>query len=73
MERRIMIDPFFNKLVAENKDKYRDWMEPTPCAHIWVAPLPGSLSPEMHRLKITVTDHQGDVFTAYRLFEVSGL
>ena len=73
MERRIMIDPFFNKLVAENKDKYRDWMEPTPCAHIWVAPLPGSLSPEMHRLKITVTDHQGDIFTAYRLFEVSGL
>lgn len=73
MKREVMDDPFFEKLVTENKDKYMEWMEPTPSAHIWVAPLPDNLQPGNHRLKITVTDHQGDVFTAYRLFEVSAL
>ncbi len=71
MERKVMNDPFFEKLVTENKDKYKEWMEPTPCAHIWVAPLPVNLGPGLHRLKITVTDHQGDIFTAHGLFEVA--
>jgi hypothetical protein len=71
MERRVMKDPVFTKLVAENPDSYKDWMEPTACSHIWVAPLPGNLPPGNHRLKITARDRQGNVFTAYRLFEIS--
>ena len=71
MERRVMNDPFFTKLVAENSDKYKDWMEPTDCPHIWVAPLPENLEPGIHRLKITAKDHQGKVFTAYQLFEIT--
>jgi len=70
MERKVMKDPFFTKLVAENPDSYKDWMEPTDCSHIWVAPLPGDLEPGNHRLEITAKDHQGNVFTAYRLFEI---
>jgi hypothetical protein len=70
MERKIMKDPFFTKLVKENPDKYKDWMEPTDCPHIWVAPLPENLEPGNHRLKITAADHQGNVYTAYRLFEI---
>lgn len=71
MERRVMKDPFFTKLVAENPDSYKDWMEPTDCSHIWVAPLPENLPPGNHGLKITARDHQGNVFTAYRLFEIT--
>jgi len=71
MERRVMKDPFFTKLVAENPDKYLDWMEPTDCPHIWMAPLPENLEPGNHRLKITAKDHQGSVFTAYRIFEIT--
>jgi len=70
MERKVMKDPFFTKLVAENPDSFKDWMEPTDCSHIWVAPLPGDLEPGNHRLEITAKDHQGNVFTAYRLFEI---
>ena len=70
MERRVLKDPFFTKLVAENPDQYKDWMEPTNCPHIWTAPLPKNLEPGNHRLKITAKDHQGNGFTAYRLFEI---
>ena len=70
MERKVMKDPFFTKLVAENPDEYLDWMEPTDCPHIWAAPLPENLEPGNHHLKITAKDHQGNVFTAYRLFEI---
>lgn len=73
MERKIGKDPFFAALVKENKDKYKDWMEPSMCSHIWVAPLPGDLKPGIHRLKITAKDQQGNVFTTYRLFEVAPL
>ncbi len=71
MERKLMEDPFFTKLVTEYKDCYLEWMEPTISTHIWEAPLPGDLEPGIHRLKITVKDHQGNVFTAYRLFEIT--
>jgi 3',5'-cyclic AMP phosphodiesterase CpdA len=73
MERKLEKDPFFTKLVEENKDKYKDWMEPSLCSHIWVAPLTGDLKPGIHRLEVTVKDLQGNVFTAYRLFEVAPL
>ncbi|MDQ1354398.1 MAG: MetallophosC protein, partial [Acidobacteriota bacterium] len=66
-----MNDPFFVRLIEANKDKYLDWMEPCFSAHTWTAPLPPGLGPGIHRLKVTVTDQQGDVFTAYRLFEVA--
>ncbi len=71
MERKVMKDPFFTKLVAENPDNYLDWMEPTDCPHIWVAPFPDNLEAGNHRLKITAKDQQGNVFTAYRLFEIT--
>lgn len=71
MERKVMKDPFFTQLVAENPDSYKDWMEPTDCPHIWVAPLTENLEPGNHRLKIMAKDHQGNVFTAYRLFEIT--
>jgi len=69
--RRIMNDPFFARLLETNKDKYRDWMEPTLSAHTWTAALPVDLKPGIHRLRVTVTDRQGEVFTADRLFEVA--
>ena len=71
MERKMMKDPFFAKLVTEYKDSYLEWMEPTISTHIWEAPLPKGLKPGIHRLKITVKDRQGNVFTAYRLFEIA--
>jgi hypothetical protein len=70
MERTVMNDSFFTRLIETNKDKYLDWMEPTFSAHTWTAPLPVNLGAGIHRLKVTVTDQQGDVFTAYSLFEV---
>jgi 3',5'-cyclic AMP phosphodiesterase CpdA len=70
MKRTIMKDPFFDELVKKNKDSFIDWMEPTPSTHTWEAPMPEQLKPGIHRLKVTVKDHQGNVFTAYRLFEV---
>lgn len=71
MERTVMNDPFFTRLIETNKAGYLDWMEPTFSAHTWTAPLPPGLGPGLHNLKVTVTDRQGDVFTAYRLFEVA--
>lgn len=70
MERTVMNDPFFQRLVKENKDAYIDWMKPVESFHTWTAPLPGNLAEGIHRLKVTVKDHQGFVFTAYKLFEV---
>jgi hypothetical protein len=66
-----MKDPFFSKVMNENPDKYLKWMEPTLCPHIWTAPLPGSLEPGIHLLKVTARDRQGNAFTAHRLFEVT--
>ncbi len=70
MEQKIMADPFYAQLILDNPSLYTDWMTPTPCAHIWEAPLPMDLTAGIHRLDITVTDSEGDVFTAYQLFEV---
>ena len=70
MERKIMPDSFFSELVKANPDSYSEWMKPSNCSHLWVAPLPEHLEPGLHRLKVTAVDHQGDVFTAYRLFEI---
>jgi hypothetical protein len=71
MKREIMKDPFFTRVINENRDKYKKWMEPTFCSHIWAAPLPGNLKPGIHQLKVTAKDHQGNVFTTYRLFEAA--
>ncbi|MCX6583173.1 MAG: calcineurin-like phosphoesterase family protein [Candidatus Aminicenantes bacterium] len=71
MERTVMNDPFFARLIETNKASYLDWMDPCFSAHTWTAPLPPGLGAGIHRLKATVTDRQGDVFTAYRLFEVA--
>ena len=71
MKRTIMNDPFFTRVINENPDKYKEWMEPTLCPHIWTAPFPGSLKPGIHHLKVTTKDRQGNVFTAHRLFEVT--
>jgi hypothetical protein len=71
MERNVMEDPYFDKLVKNNPDDYLDWMNATCSPHIWIAPLPAALEPGLHRLKITARDHQGDIFTSYRLFEVT--
>ncbi|MCP5102751.1 MAG: hypothetical protein GY950_05215 [bacterium] len=71
MERKVMKDPFFAKLIEVNRDSYIDWMEPVLSSHIWTAPLPDGLEPGIHRLKVTAKDHQGNIFTAYRLFEVT--
>jgi 3',5'-cyclic AMP phosphodiesterase CpdA len=71
MARKIMKDPFFTKMLEENRASYKDWIEPSLCTHIWEAPLPGDLKPGIHRLEITVKDQQGNVFHAYRLFEVA--
>ena len=73
MERIIMNDPFFCRLIETNKTCYVDWMNPCFSAHTWTAPLPSSLEPGIHRLKITATDQQGDVFTAYNLFEIAAM
>jgi hypothetical protein len=70
MTRKIMKDPFFEKLVKENPGSFMDWMEAVNSSHIWTAPLPDNLQPGLHRLEITVRDQQGNVFTAYRLFEM---
>lgn len=70
MERTVMNDPFFTRLLETSKTCYLDWMDPTLCAHTWSAPLPPEPGPGIHRLKVTVTDQQGDAFTAYRLFEI---
>jgi hypothetical protein len=71
MKRQIMKDPFFTRVINENRDKYKKWMEPTFCSHIWVAPLPVNLEPGIHHLKVTARDWQGNTFTTYRLFEVA--
>lgn len=73
MEYKIMNDPFFARLIETNKDRYRDWMEPTLSAHTWIAPLPAGIEPGIHRLKVTVNDPHLGTYTAYRLFEVSPL
>jgi hypothetical protein len=71
MKRTLMKDPFFIQLVKKNPDKYKDWMKPSLCSHIWRAPLPEKLKPGIHRLKITAKDEQDNVFTDWHLFEIS--
>jgi C terminal of Calcineurin-like phosphoesterase/N terminal of Calcineurin-like phosphoesterase/Calcineurin-like phosphoesterase len=70
MQNKIMADPFFANLIKENPNDFLEWMKPGPSSHIWVAPLPTDIKSGIHRLKIIVHDHQGNTFTAYRLFEI---
>lgn len=70
MTRQVMEDSFYDKLVKDNPEDYIYWMEAVCSSHIWIAPMPQDLEPGLHRLKVTVEDHQGGVFTAYRLFSV---
>lgn len=70
MTRQVMEDPFFDKLVKDNPEEYIWWMQAVCSSHIWIAPLPDDLEPGLHRLKVTAKDHQGEVFTAYRLFNI---
>jgi hypothetical protein len=70
MERMVMKDPFFSKLIEMNKTCYLDWMEPTLSTHTWSATLPNGLTPGIHRLKVTAADSQGNMFSDYCLFEI---
>ncbi len=69
MERKMMKDPFFAKIVNENRDSYNE-LKPVLSSHIWVSPLPPDLEPGIHRLEVKAEDRRGNVFTAYRLFEI---
>jgi len=70
MTRNIMEDPLVEELISNNPDHYIHWVEPVCSTHIWIAPLPENLEPGLHRLKIKVEDHQGDVFHGYRIFNL---
>lgn len=70
MERKIMEDSFYKQLLKENPAIYLDWMVPTPCTHLWEAPLPVDLTPGVHRLDVSVHDSQGNQWTEQRLFEI---
>ncbi len=71
LERKVMEDPFYAGVLKKNPDAYLDWITPTLSGHIWEAPLPGDLEPGLHRLKVKVTGHFGEVFEALHLFEVT--
>jgi hypothetical protein len=73
MERKVMNDPFFEKLVNEHPKEYKDWMKPSLCPHIWEAALPADLEPGIHRLAITARDHLGNTFTGFRIFQVENI
>ncbi|MCP5052087.1 MAG: Cna protein B-type domain containing protein [bacterium] len=70
MERKLMKDPFVEKLMKSKPELYTEWMVPALSPHIWVAPLPATLVPGVHRLKVTVTDQHGAIFTEHGLFEI---
>lgn len=71
LKRVTMKDPYYAGVVEANRGKYRDWIEASPCNHIWEGVLPVNLKPGIHRLKVTVHDHQGNRFTGHRLFRIT--
>lgn len=70
MERNIQPDPFFAKLLNDNRDLFKSWVGPHASTHIWRADMPEELEPGVYRLDIAATIHDGRVMTGSTVFEV---
>jgi hypothetical protein len=70
MNHQNMIDPLMVPYFDAFKE-FDEWkVKPRESSHMWTAKLPTDLKVGSHKIKITITDMFGNVFIAYRIFEV---
>ncbi|MCP4153376.1 MAG: hypothetical protein GY757_36955 [bacterium] len=70
LNRTRMKDPLMEKIYNESRDIFPDWLNTVETAHIWTGQSPQNMENGTHRLKITVVDRWGNVFTRSRIFEL---
>ena len=70
MNQQVMKSPFFDRLIKENKDKFRSWIQPCPSNHFWTSPLPADLKPGLHTIVVKTTDQFGNTFSGKAIFEI---
>ena len=70
MEYFPMPDPFFEQVISTHKETFRSWVASRPSNHIWVAPIPETLSPGIHRIEVKSMDLSGKIHHGVSLFMV---
>jgi hypothetical protein len=70
MTRTARTDPLMSALFAGDTPR-KSWVEATPCAHLWQAPLPPGLGPGAHALVVRARDEYGREHLARTVLEVT--
>lgn len=65
-----MEDPFFVTLYQNYNNSFKSFVRPGISEHIWSAPFPKDLPPEMHVIKVETVDRFGNRYAASSIFEV---
>jgi hypothetical protein len=63
-------DPFVVELFDRHRNQLKPWSEPVRSDHLWVAGLPGDLTPGAHVLEVTAVDEYGETHVLRRVLEI---
>ena len=66
-----MKDPFVASVYAQDPERVKSWVEPEPCTHLFLAPLPTDLAPGVHAVRIETRDEYGRAHHGHALLEVT--
>lgn len=64
------LDPIFVDHYRRNRTALKSWVEPTISSHLWSAPLPETLTPDIHRLTVLIVNEYGREQRLSALLEV---
>ncbi|NIV16364.1 MAG: metallophosphoesterase [Aliifodinibius sp.] len=70
MQKSLQRDPYIVALYRQYPQSYSDWVNPQPSTHLWIAPLPDTLSVGAHRVTVMAENEDGSRYQASRIFEV---
>ena len=79
MEKTKRIDPQYQKLVEQNKDKEFNWSSPgrdipkaSECRHLWAAKLPENSPTGSQLISVRTTDMFGNKYNGCRIIRITG-
>lgn len=70
MNQEIIVDPYFQKLIDENKTTFQNWVGPLKSNHIWTLKIPENLTSGLHKIKVTTILDSGIQYSAFKIFEI---
>jgi hypothetical protein len=72
MTRRSRPDPFVQEVFARNEATKKAWVKAEDSSHIWIARLPGDLTPGTYPVVVEATGEYGQPLSGRLALEVTG-